>query len=191
MKLNRFFLVSAALSLVACLVQAETDYKALAVIKDIQQGKATKNAIVDLYVTDDIAVLDDLGVGDDLAVTGKVDVSEDVWVVDDIGVGDDLAVTGTVTVTEEVVVDGKYAAVGPDATTGLMIQTGSGTFEADGLQTSAFTVAYGAAPFAFGAYSNNLQTGTNIAFVSSTTAAAVFHGEPSVDYIYHAVGARP
>ena len=49
--------------------QAETDYVAMPVIRDIQKGEQNNNAIVDLYVTDDAQIVGSLAVAN-LNVTG-------------------------------------------------------------------------------------------------------------------------
>jgi hypothetical protein len=51
-------------------VSAETDYIALPILQDIQNGVSNGNCIVDLRVKDDAIIEDDMSVGGDLTVTG-------------------------------------------------------------------------------------------------------------------------
>jgi hypothetical protein len=66
MKRFRILVTVAVLAAGALTALAETDYVSLPVIRDIQQGRNTRNQIVDLRVQDDATV------GGDLAVTGDV-----------------------------------------------------------------------------------------------------------------------
>jgi len=103
-----------------------------------------------------------------------------------------LDVTGTVaatavTSTGEVTADGKYVTVGPDATTGLMIQVGSCT---NG-ETITFSPVFGATPRVVGNHSVDAGADAVIEFTSTTptntTVAAT--SAKTIDYI--AIGTRP
>lgn len=71
--MKRVFVALVTLIL-AGMCYAETDYRAMPIIKDIQLGRQNNNAIQDLYVKDDAIIVDDMTVGDDLTVTGDVSV---------------------------------------------------------------------------------------------------------------------
>lgn len=106
--------------------------------------------------------------------------------------------TNGLTVTGETTTDGKYAAVGPDATTGLMIVTGTGT---NGQTTVTFGTTFNAAPkvclswtddiSGASAVTNGALSATSITssnFVPKTAAAI---GVAVTNFNYIAIGARP
>ena len=95
---------------------------------------------------------------------------------------------GSVTATEAVV-DGKYATVGPDATTGLMIQSGNVTAVGT-LETNTFAVAFGAAPVVM-LTSEEATTGVSPWVGTVTASNFTCTVESSKDYAYVAIGARP
>jgi hypothetical protein len=100
--------------------------------------------------------------------------------------------------TNDLSVDGKYVAVGPDATTGLMIQSGTCT---NGQATCTFATTFGGTPKVFLGWTDNIT-----AFVSTTnvgpqaltvtasnfvpTAATCTYGK-FTNMQYFAIGARP
>ena len=103
-----------------------------------------------------------------------------------------LTITGTiaatsVTATGEVTADGKYAVVGGDATTGLMIQTGSCT---NG-QTITFSPVFGGTPRVVGNHSVDAGADAVIEFTSTTATSTVVAAtsDKAIDFI--AIGARP
>ena len=110
-----------------------------------------------------------------------------------------LVVFGTdyTPVTEEVAslspnvtVDGKYVAVGGDATTPLMVQTASITAVGT-TETNSFAVAYGAAPVVVISYTEDCGD-VQPCYVSAVTASNfICVVTSSKNYAYVAVGARP
>jgi len=108
---------------------------------------------------------------------------------------DSIAADGTAvainTGTGEVTLDGKYAAVGPDATTPLMIQTFTATIGAGGSVTQAFTVAFGAAPIVTFDYTESPGT-SNTNWVGTVTASnVILNGLANKAVAGIAVGQRP
>lgn len=122
------------------------------------------------------------------ALTGGLFAANElVWKIGDSAYADAEgdATFNSVTLTGEAKVDGKYAAVGPNATTGLMVQTGTCT---NG-QTKVFTVAFGAAPVVLIAG----QT-TNQAWRATTVTASQFvvsGGTTAGTNSWIAIGSRP
>jgi hypothetical protein len=95
---------------------------------------------------------------------------------------------GLTTGTGEATVDGKYAVVGGDASTGLMIQKGGGAAVTNGI-TVTFAVAFGAAPTVI---ISAAETTTAIPWVSSvTTTNFVVNGTDYKANNWVAVGTRP
>ena len=91
----------------------------------------------------------------------------------------------------EATVDGKYAVVGGDATTGLMIQAASITSSAATLQTNAFVTAFGATPVATVAYTEDPGGAEAPWIVAITTTNIIVTVVADKNYSYIAVGARP
>lgn len=93
----------------------------------------------------------------------------------------------SVVLTNDLTIDGKYAAVGSDATTGLMIQTGTCT---NG-QTVTFSPVFGGTPIVVGNYTVDAGADTVIEFTSTdatnTTCAAA--AAKVINWV--AIGARP
>lgn len=78
----KVILVALAL-LVSVPAFAETDYKAMPIIRDIQKGVKNQNAIKDLYVKDSVEI------------DGAVDVAGDVVIAGDTTIASNLTVSGT------------------------------------------------------------------------------------------------
>ena len=95
-------------------------------------------------------------------------------------------VVGTVGATE-VTVDGKYAAVGSDATTGVMIQFGSCT---NG-ETITFSPVFGATPRVVGNHSVDAGADAVIEFTGTTATTTVVTATSAKTIDYIAIGARP
>jgi hypothetical protein len=95
-------------------------------------------------------------------------------------------VTGDIT-ADEATIDGKYAVVGPDATTGLMIQAGTCT---NG-QTITFSPVFGATPRIVGSYSEDAGADTVIEFTSTTATSTVVQAASAKTIDYIVVGTRP
>jgi hypothetical protein len=90
--------------------------------------------------------------------------------------------------TTEATVDGKYAVVGPDASTGLMIQAGTGAGVTNGA-TVTFPVAFASAPtVSLGAY----ESTDTVPYPSSVTPSNfVVNGQAEKVQGWTAIGARP
>jgi hypothetical protein len=88
----------------------------------------------------------------------------------------------------EASVDGKWAAVGPDATTGQMV-LGADVTATGTTMTNAFATAFGAAPRVVCTY---IEAATTNIYLGTVTASNFisFH-ESSKNYNYIAVGQRP
>jgi len=91
----------------------------------------------------------------------------------------------------EVSVDGKWAVVGPDATTGLMVQSGSKTGDAGTTDTNTFTTAFGAAPIVMLEYTEAPGADTAKYIVSTATTQFVAEVVASKNYAWIAIGERP
>jgi hypothetical protein len=99
-----------------------------------------------------------------------------------------LAVTALNTGTGEATVDGKYAVVGGDATTGLMIQKGDGAAVTNGATVTFPTVFGGVPTVILGAD----ESTTTVPYPSSVTASNfVVNGEAAKVQNWIAVGTRP
>ena len=97
-----------------------------------------------------------------------------------------------ITAVTEVTIDGKYAVVGPDASTGLMVQSGTFTFSGDGTVTQAFTASYSSAIPVVLEYSESPGSTTNSTWVTDNTGTNfIGHGIASKGAYWIAVGARP
>jgi len=95
-----------------------------------------------------------------------------------------------ITAVTEVTIDGKYSAVGPDASTGLMVDYGTGTISANGSVTQAFTVAFASAPAVTFSYTESPGTYTNWVDNIGTNSFQA-HGVASKTFNFIAVGPRP
>ncbi len=96
---------------------------------------------------------------------------------------------GNVLASGEVRIDGKYAAVGPNATAGLMLQTGTNAISTITVVTNTFTVAFGAAPKVF--CQALTAVSTNIVVTSASTTGFVCTAPEGTAFQYLAVGTRP
>ena len=111
-----------------------------------------------------------------------------VFAVDYTTVTEEVAATVvSLTSTGEVTIDGKYAATGSDATTGLMIQAGSCT---NG-QTIAFSPVFAATPRIVGNHSEDAGADATIEFTSTTPSNTVVVATAAKTIDYIAIGARP
>ncbi len=96
--------------------------------------------------------------------------------------------------TGEASVDGKYGTVGPDATTGLMLEAGTVALTAGGTVTQAFTAVFGAAPNVVGTYADDPGNSTNVniaLYFAATTSNFLATGVASKNLDWVAVGQRP
>jgi hypothetical protein len=102
-----------------------------------------------------------------------------------------LTAANVSTGTGEATVDGKYAVVGGDATTGLMVQRKAITASAAALQTNAFDVAFGAAPIVVASYTEDPGDVRPLWVVSTSATNVIISVTADKNYAYVAVGARP
>lgn len=103
-----------------------------------------------------------------------------------------VTTSGTLdTGTGEAKVDGKYAIVGGDATTGLMVQKATITATSAAVQTNTFAVAFGAAPVVVATYTEDPGDVRPIYVTSVSASAVVFTITADKNYSYIAVGTRP
>jgi hypothetical protein len=155
-------------------------------------GAATATAVEigDAGVTTDVqgplTVLGTTGNGVDAAGATALYVGEATATSVVIGATDANAV-----IPGEATVDGKYAVVGPDATTALMVLSASITATSATLQTNAFATTFGAAPVVTATYTEDPGDVRPI-WVSAVTASnVIFSITGDKNYAYTAVGARP
>jgi len=97
-------------------------------------------------------------------------------------------ISGTLAVTGETSVDGKYAVVGPDATTPQMVLAAAVTSTGTTM-TNTFATVFGAAPIVTLTYTESATTELYLGTVTASNFIS-FH-ESSKNYAYIAVGQRP
>lgn len=115
-KFNSILIGAATLALVASGVFAETDPKALPILKDIREGKNNKNAIKNLYVTGGGGIAGALVVGGDSDVGGDLTVSGSQLV---SGLSRDVPTALSVTNGQPVTIaEQSYLVTGIDGETG-------------------------------------------------------------------------
>ena len=88
-------------------------------------------------------------------------------------------------------VDGKFAVVGGDATTALMVQKAAVTTLAQASQTNTFAVVFGAAPIVVCTYTEAPGTNTPIYVTSVTASNFISTCVADKNFGYIAVGTRP
>ena len=91
----------------------------------------------------------------------------------------------------EATIDGKYAIVGGDATTGLMVQAVGVTAGAGASETITFAVVFGGAPVITCTYAEDPGDFRPIFVTSVTPSNFVANITADKNYNYVAVGARP
>jgi hypothetical protein len=91
----------------------------------------------------------------------------------------------------EATVGSKYAAVGPNATTGLMIQTTNITMHAGTIWTNTWITAFGAAPVVMATYTEDPGDVRPIFVTSVTASNCLVNVTADKDFSLIAVGARP
>ena len=100
-------------------------------------------------------------------------------------------VTALSTGTGEATIDGKYAVVGGDASTGLMIQKGAITSTATGPQTNSFATVFGAAPTVVCTYTEDPGDVQPLYVTGVTESNFICTVTADKNFAYIAVGARP
>lgn len=100
-------------------------------------------------------------------------------------------VTALSTGTGEATVDGKYAVVGPDATSGLMVLAATITSTSDAPQTNSFATAFGAAPIVTCTYTEDPGDVQPLYVTNITTTNFVCTVTADKNFNYIAVGQRP
>jgi len=94
-------------------------------------------------------------------------------------------------VTSEVTIDGKYAMVGPDAGTGLMMLSSNVTAPNQALATNFFGTVFGGVPIATVSYIEDPGDVQPI-YVNAITASNIVVGiTADKNYSIVAIGARP
>lgn len=176
-------------TLISCVALACIAGFANAQLADISivTTKTTTDRVFKEYVAADLDTIKDavnvLNAGSLSNATVDITVSNAV-------VGGTLEVAGAVTISEATV-DGKYAVTGGDASTGLMLQNGTGTVGVAGSVTSSFAVVFGAVPIVTFSYTSAPAT-SNVTYMGTVTASnAIFNGSASDTFGYIAVGTRP
>ena len=141
-------------------------------------------------------VIDGALTADNIATTTD-EVTGHFTIASNLTVNGTSTLTGVATFTAtpivpEATVDGKYAVVGGDASTGLMVQSAAITSTSEALQTNTFAVAFGAAPVVTANYTEDPGTSPESPWVVSVNATTVvFAIAADKNYSYIAVGARP
>jgi hypothetical protein len=99
--------------------------------------------------------------------------------------------TAAIAARTEWTVDGKYAAVGGDATTGLMVLKADVTAGTNATETVAFATVFGAAPTVVCTYTEDPGDVPPIFVTSVTASNFVANITADKNYGYIAVGTRP
>ena len=102
-----------------------------------------------------------------------------------------LTLSSNVTSSLDVSVDSKYAVVGQDATTGMMVLGSNVTATAVALQTNTFATAFGAAPVVTCTYTEAPGITTNIYLGTITASNFICTVAPDKNFSYIAIGSRP
>jgi hypothetical protein len=192
----RYILLNAYDSATAACNYAYMDVEADDVTTDSQDGS------IDFYVeinSTATKVLDLSASGAEFGTLQVLSTAADLGDGDLTNVGaiscDSIGADGTAvainTGTGEVTLDGKYATVGPDATTGLMV-LGASITATGTTMTNTFATTFGAAPIVTLTYTEDPGTATNSLYLGTITASNFisFHVS-SKNYSYIAVGQRP
>ena len=128
----------------------------------------------------------------DDASNGTEDASVTTWVkVNGTNIAQEVVDSTGISTPGEATVDGKYAIVGGDASTGLMLQKAAITSSGATIQTNSFAVAFGAAPIVVCTYTEDPGS-AEAPYVQSVTATnfeCVVVADKNFGYI--AVGTRP
>jgi len=98
---------------------------------------------------------------------------------------------GATAYTLDVTIDGKYAVVGGDAATGLMIQKAAITSTAVVLQTNTFAVVFGAAPTVVATYTEDPGDVRPLNVESVSASNCVIRVTADKNFAYVATGTRP
>jgi hypothetical protein len=98
---------------------------------------------------------------------------------------------GTVILDGEITIDSKYAAVGPDATTGLMIQFTNVTMHAGTVWTQTWTTVFGAAPVVQATYTEDPGDVQPLYVTDVTASNCLVTATADKNFALTAVGARP
>lgn len=126
--------------------------------------------------------------------TETVSINSSDW---DIGTTGDMTGIGSITMNgalsgaTEATVDGKYAAVGPDATTGLMVQTTNVTMHSGTIWTQTWTVVFGAAPVCYATYTEDPGDVRPIWVDSITPSNCLVNVAADKNFALVGIGARP
>lgn len=137
-------------------------------------------------------------VGSTLAVSGASTLAS-VGVTGAATVGTTLGVTGVATFTAtpvfstEAAVDGKWATVGPDATTGLMIQTTNVTMHAGTVWTNTWLTSFanGSTPIVVGSYTEEPGDVRPLFVLSSASNVCTVTVTADKNFNLIGIGARP
>ena len=194
-------------ALFACSSYAETDYIALPKIEKIRNGQiALKNPKVSgtlkVDTIEEFTGSAGVTVGGVSNLNGSIGATNDVVPADDIIAGDDVTavddiIAGDDLVGDEANIDGKFAVVGTDATTGLMVARGTFT---NGQASVVFGANFLSAPAVVVSWTDdisslNASTNASVAATSITVSNFVPRAVIGVTIVtngnYIAVGARP
>jgi len=169
-------------------------------IAPIDRIKVMTDSLYDLTNTDVPALISNLNAAGDGTAgllqsvtpsTGTFSVATNANIGNDLVVTNDVTIGGAVGITGETTIDGKYAVVGPDITTGLMIQTTNVTMHSGTVWTQTWAVAFGATPIMTATYTEDPGITNNIYITagSSTTCLVTVASDKNFGLI--GVGARP
>jgi len=122
---------------------------------------------------------------------GTLTITETTVDIDGASTASSYASDAGITAVTEVTIDSKYAVVGPDASTGLMVQGALVTSTAVPLQTNAFATVFGATPVVVASYSEDPGNSTNIYITTITVSNFLCTVEGDKNFSYIAIGARP
>ena len=119
--------------------------------------------------------------------------TDDATIVDAITIGGALTATGASTFVADVTIDSRYAVVGPDTTTGLMVQSWTNAISS-GSNVHAFATDFAGIPQVFVSWDAAPTIASNSLYelkAQSTTSQVVIIGLSDVIYSGFAIGARP
>ena len=138
----------------------------------------------------DVNVSSNVVVTGTLTVTGAVVAASTVDITGAVAIQGALTVTNNATVTSNLTFQSRFPIAGPDATTLLVIESGTNILDAVGIVTQVFATAFATAPQVLLTYNNAETTGTNLVSSSSASNEFVAAGASSEGFYWLAIGTK-